>query len=250
MEEDLYKNFEDAKKIISRMRQIALEHPENIRIIEASLNSKVQMEFFETLQTMDSIDISEVDINSLAQELNTGSTKVKRKKEILLTLTLVGEVESYRIIENYLKNPSKSMKTWAFLSYQQARLLLESRLLNKNSTIYIASGLGGKEHRLRYVFVLFSKLDSLSSTQKNIVKGEIEYYMNKNDGVVEKISYHDKYIICTVLVAIYVDVTELVYSISNEINQYGNFLDEKIFFTNERMIKSKDVDQLLIENGE
>jgi len=241
------RNIEEQEKMLNRMRQVALQHPENIRIIEASLNSKAQIEFFETLQNMD-IDFSNIDVNSLSAELNNESTDLARKKEILAMLTLVGEVESYRILENYLKHPDSKLKTWAFLSYQQARLLLESKLLDKNSIIYIASGLGGKEHRLRYVFVFFSKNDELNDSQKNIVKGEVEYYMKKNDGIVEKISFKDRYVICTVLVAIYINLVELIHDITDEVNQYGNFLEERIFVTNERKIRAKDIEKLLIDN--
>ncbi len=224
---------------MEKMREIARQNPENIRIIETSVNSDLQIEFFEALQEISDEDEDE-DIAVLNSELLSFDTSIDRKKEILAIFTSLGEVESYRHIEEYLKIADEEIKTWAFLACQQGRMFLESRLLEE-SKIYIASGLGGKEHRLRYVFAFTTKDGESTDSQKNIIKGEIEYFLKKNDGLVEKIDFIDGFTVCTALIPIYINLIDLIQEIVSEINQYGDFLRENVFVTNEKQVAIDDL---------
>jgi hypothetical protein len=237
--------MEDQESMLEKMREIALNNPENIRIIETSVDAEIQIEFFETLQRIgDEIELPEP--QQLLDELLNTSIGISRKKEILAQLTAYGEVETYRILEEYLKQPEPELKTWAYLSYQQARMFLESNLMEE-SKIYIASGLGGKEHRLRYVFAFSAKEESFTDAQKNITKGEIDYFLKKNDGYTEELKFENSYAICQAVVALHVNLVELIQEIVAEINQYGAFLRENVFITNEKRVHSKDLDLIFNE---
>ncbi|MDD3859808.1 MAG: hypothetical protein PHW83_06385 [Bacteroidales bacterium] len=233
----------DQEEMLNKMREIALLNPENIRIIEASVNSEIQLEFFETLQSVMKNQNLANDPKDLFKALNNQTNTLDKKKEILVKLVSYGEVESYRLIESYLKNPEDELKSWAYMAYQQARMFLESNLLEE-SKIYIASGLGGKAHRLRYNFAFTSKNKSYNKTQKSIINGEIEYFLKKNDGIIEQLQYKKSFVICTALVAIHVNLVEMIQDMIIEINQYGNFLKENVFLTNEKQINEVDLDQI------
>lgn len=239
-------NNNEQEKMMQKVRQLALNNPENIRIIETNVDSAIQIEFFEKLQKIQ-FTKKDIEPKNIYLELIEKNTNLDRKKEILATLTMLGEVESFRLLEEYLKNPDEELKSWAYIAYQQARLVLESKLLNEESIIYIASGLGGKDHKLRYIFALFLKEQTINDYQKNIIKGEVEYYLKKNDSVIENIEYNGKYTLCTALVPLYVNLVELIQKITEEINQYGNFLEENVFITNEKHIKPEDL-EILTQN--
>ena len=239
--------YSDQEKMMERIRQLALQSPENIRIIETNVDSDIQLEFFETIQKIETVK-KDIIPKELYSELINDSTSLDRKKEILTILTIFGEVESYRLLEEYLKNPPPELKSWTFLAYQQARLLLESKLLNEDSVIYIASGLGGKDHKLRYIFAMFSKEGDVTESQKNIIKGEIEYLLKKNDGTIENVEFGGRYVLCTVLVPLQVNLVDLIQEITEEINQYGNFLEENVFITNERPVTTEEVEKFLNDN--
>lgn len=230
----------DQEKMLNKMREIALLNPENIRIIEASVDSEIQLEFFEKLQSVRNPSNKDIDTKVSLENLNNQSTSIIQKKEILVNLACIGDVETYRMIEEYLKNPDPAIKSWTYLAYQQARMFLESNLTDE-SKIYIASGLGGKDHRLRYIFAFASKNKSINKSQKNIINGEIEYSIKKNDGLVEELIYKKNFVICTALVAIHVNLVEMIQDIITEINQYGDFLKENVFLTNEKKISETDL---------
>jgi hypothetical protein len=241
--------YNDQEKMMEQVRKLALNNPENIRIIETNVDSDIQIEFFETLQKIE-ITENNIDPKALYAELFLNTVDIERKKEVLAILTVLGEVESFRLLETYLKKTTPELKSWAFLAYQQARLLLESKLLNKDSIIYVASGLGGKDHKLRYIFALFAKENNINETQKNIIKGEIEYSLKKNDGIIENILFKDKFVLCTILVPLYINLVELIQNMTEEINQYGNFLEENIFLTNEKPVTMEDIEKYSINNNE
>ncbi len=231
--------MDNQEKMMEKMREIALQNPDNIRIIETSVDSEIQIEFFETLQRIADNE-EEYDATALYNELVCKETAVERKKDILALLTSIGEVETYRLLEDYLKVADDEIKTWAFLACQQGRMFLESKLLEE-SKIYIASGLGGSEHRLRYVFAFSARKDELSASQKNMVKGEIDYFLKKNDSIIESFEFNEGYSICTALVPIYIDLVDLIQEIVGEINQFGDFLRENVFITNEKSIGASDL---------
>jgi len=236
------------EEMLKKMREIALMKPENIRIIEASVDSEIQLEFFETLQRVFNSKNLPTEPQKLYSELNDLNTTPEKKKNILIELVALGEVESYRMIEGYLKNPDPELRSWAYLAYQQARMLLESNLLNE-SKIYIASGLGGRDHRLRYIFAFCARNKSLNKNQQNIIEGEIKYFLTKNDGIVEQLSFKKAFSICTALVAIHVNIVEMMQDMITEINQYGNFLKENIFLTNEKRISEVDLENIFTEDA-
>ncbi|MDD2636438.1 MAG: hypothetical protein PHW82_13180 [Bacteroidales bacterium] len=226
--------------MLEKMRGIALQNPDKIQIIETSVDSEIQIEFFETLQRVSDIE-EEFNLKSLYSELVCEETAIERKQDILAMFATAGEVESFRLLEDYLKNAADDIKTWAFLACQQGRMLLESRLLEE-SKIYVASGLGGRGHKLRYVFAFVSLDKTYNEYQKNIIKGEIEYFSKKNEGEIEKIEFVEAYTLCTVLVPLYVNLIELIEKIVEEINQYGGFLNDKVYITNEKLVQIEDLE--------
>lgn len=230
------------EEMMAKMREIALQNPENIRIIETSVDADLQIEFFETLQRLADID-EEYNIEALYSELNCDETALDRKKDILATLTSLGEVESFRLLEDYLKIANDEIKTWAFLACQQGRMFLESKLLEE-SKIYIASGLGGSDYKLRYIFAFASVNEDFSESQKGVVTGEIEYFLKKNEAEIENVEFLNKYVVCTALVPLYVDLVELMQQIVEEINQYGGFLHENVFLTNEKMVTVLELNEI------
>ena len=169
------------EKMLSKMREIALNNPEKIRIVETNVNAEVQLEFYELMQRIGENEIS-TEVDSLIHKLANASG-LEDKKRILVTLACIGTVEAFRFLENYLSYCDDEIKKWVLLAYQQCQMFLESSLLDE-SKIYIASGLGGKEHRLRYIFVLAGTNKSdFTDFHKKVLENETEYYLNKQDSI-------------------------------------------------------------------
>ena len=234
------------EKMLNKMREIALTNPEKIRIVETNVNAEVQLEFYELMQRIGENEICS-DVNTLIQKL-ANATEIEKRKRYLVTLACVGTVEAFRFLEKYLTCCDDDIKNWALLAYQQCQMFLESSLLDE-SKIYIASGLGGKEHRLRYIFVLagINKTD-FSDFHKKVLENETEYYLNKHDSIKEELKYSDNYAICTALVPLSEDIVSLVQKIIDEVNQYGNFISNSIFVTNEKIVDKEYLDKIFESN--
>lgn len=230
----------EQEKMMQQMREIAKNNPDKIAIVEINVDAKIQIEFFETLQKIENKKSVDKNIEDLNLELLSTTTSIERKKEILTLLVTFGEVDSYRLIEKYLEHPDNEIKTWTYIAYQQAKMFLESKLLEE-SKIYIASGLGGKAHRLRYSFALSTNQDSFNKYQKDIIKGELSYFFKKEDCILEDIYYEQQYAIATALIPIHIDLIDLLQSILKEINEYGNFVNPNVFITNEKKIELDDI---------
>ena len=229
-------------KMLEKMREIALKNPEKIRIVETNVDAEVQLEFYMLMQKIGESDL-EKQIPALVNDLLT-TDDIEIRKRLLVSLASTGEIDAYRFLEKYLVDCDDDIKKWALLSCQQCQMFLESSLLDE-SKIYVASGLGGKDHRLRYVFVLAGKVkDQFTDFQKKIIDNETTYYLEKSDSVREKLDYDGEYAICTVLVPLYEDVVTLVQSIIDEVNQYGGFIKQSIFITNEKLVSREALDKM------
>ncbi len=234
----------DGKHMMEKMRELALANPEKITIVETSVDPNIQIEFFEALKKLEKKSNYNNSFDEVRQELENPEVSVKRKKEIIASLVVIGEVESFRIIESYLEKAKKELKTWTFLACQQAKMFLESKLLEETK-IYIASGMGGKDHRLRYSFAIYTDNDSFSKYQTDIVKGELQYFFKKEDCILEQIYFDGKFAIATCLVPVFVDLVNLLQKVLDEINQYGNFLSPNVFITNEKKINIKELEKII-----
>lgn len=235
------KDRKDQEYMIDQMRELAKDNPDKIVIVETSVDPNIQIEFFEEIQKVTDKNIKNINVENSEKELFDSTVTIEDKKKILVQLVTLGEVESYRLIEKYLETADDELKTWAYLACQQAKMFLESKLLEETK-IYVASGLGGKDHRLRYSFALKSKFETFDKYQKDTVKGELEYFFKKEDCILEDVYFQDQYAIANCLVPIFIDIIDLLQVVLKEINEYGDFLYPNVFITNEKKINATELE--------
>ena len=228
--------------MLEHLQQIAAGQANRIKIIDTVVDADVQIEFFELINKVREVPN---DLDELDKELYLPTTDVARKKNILAIMSVFGEVKSFRLLEKYLENAEPELKPMAFVAYQQSKMLLESKLMDEDFVVFVASGLGGKDGRLRFVFVLVSKNEDFDDVQKKIIDGELDYILKNNNAILEKTEYVNKYVIITVLTPIFANLVEMVENIIIEVNQYGNFLREDIFITNEKVLNESNIDNFV-----
>lgn len=238
--------MEKGEQLLLKMREIVSKNPDGIQIVETNVDADVQIAFYEKMQSV-SDDTKYGDIKIYEQQLFDESVSDEQKKDTLVMLASNSSVEDFRLVEKFMNACKPELKNWALLAYQQCRMFLESSLLDEEK-IYVASGLGGKDMRLRYVLAL-SKADrsNFDSVQTHIAKGEFEYALKNSDSIVEDISFDGSFVVCKALIPIYENVLKLAQDICDEINQYGKFLSEDIFVTNERLITTTDLIKIFYE---
>ena len=135
-------------------------NPENnldsFSLMESAIALSVQDEYFNLSKSIDFGNIDFKDVLKKSETLFFENTPIETKKRMLILLAHRGTVESFRILEKYLKISEGNLRDWALLSLKECRMFLESALLKEESG-FISTGLGGRDNKLRYYFIVVQR---------------------------------------------------------------------------------------------
>jgi hypothetical protein len=221
---------------------------DGINIIEEQINSEIQLEYFEFSKTHQSSTSAE-EIFLYKDEIFKQDISLDRKKKILVQLASIDNVEAYRTIEKYLRDPSSRLYEWAYLALQESRLLIESKLLEENK-ILISTGLGGRGLKLRYFIVFFTANGSMiTDLQKKIIVNELTFGLKRKGGEIEDIFFDNNFACLLAIVPMQIPLKKLFNKIIIECNQFGNFLFEDYIITNMKVLSTDEINELLEVNN-
>ena len=131
-------------------------------------------------------------------------------------------------------------------------MFLESVLLHEESG-FISTGLGGKENKLRYYFIVSSK-DGLpfSETHRETLKRGFETISLKYKSEIEEINFEATYAMIGILIPMDVAVGEVIEESISECNKMNEFLFLDYYVTNVRKPTPKEISKYLeeISHGE
>jgi len=236
--------------MLDRLKKMIEEDPDNINILEEVIDVNLQLKYFKvSVKVKKDLNADEVLANMDLLFLET--TPKKDKKRLLTQLASVNKVEAYRAIEQYSKKPDASLKSWSVLALQESRMLIHALLLDK-TPVFISTGLGGKDKKLRY-FAVFSSSDlesPFSELQQSIIKGEIEFMADKTKSVIEKLIFYPEFCALTILIPLQVSVKDVFGKVVVNCNEFGNFVHNSFMVTNVKCLNEAEIRQLLIEARE
>lgn len=238
-------NYRMDEEFLYKRIQEALENiPENFNILEEQIDVQLQMEYFEFSRKFR----EDEDINlymDQSEQLNNSKLDIETRKKVLVALASSSEVESFRTIEHYLKDPDPMLKDWAILALQESRMLMQSALLDEQQ-VFISTGLGGKGQKLRYFVVfLHDSGGELSEMQKKLVNDELKYALDQNEGELEELSSMIDFTTALVILPIKAPLKDIFREIIDECNQYGNFLQDDMVITNVKRLNPFEIVELL-----
>jgi len=220
---------------------------EEYELIDKDIPIKVQMEYFKTAQKafekFDSFEENEFNIklDEWIEELYNKEAPLDKKKELLVILASLEEVNAYNAIKEFEKTAEGEVKHWAKLALQQSKLTLENSFLDKKKVL-IASGLGGKGDKLRYFIVLIKRSpETFTETEKMVVKNELSIALHENNGELEKIYFDDYFVSALVLYDIKKNIIDLLNETIVAINEYGDFIREQFLVTNVKVIPKEEI---------
>jgi len=208
----------------------------NLRVIENAASMEKQIEFLKVSSTLQNYKLPS--ISEQIELLNSNKVSDKETKIILASLAVSGDVKAYRAIEKYRDtNPGE----WADVALMHATIRLES-LLSDDRRVFISTGLGGKDGKLRYAaFFKSNRLKNFSKYQLDLIEKEIPYYINRHGGEIEQISTGTNYFTIVFLYEIDGNVRTLLDNTVAECNQYGNFISEEFSITNVKRFSEEDI---------
>lgn len=218
---------------------------DSFHVLEELVPIEEQMEFFKLLDNLKANETKFVR-DSEIEMLFSADVSVERKKECLVLLSSIPDVKAYRALETYQSSPLEpELKNWSSIALLGSRIGLNRDLLGKPQ-IYISSGLGGHDKKMRF-FTLFitREHENFTEVQKELVEREFKFQLEGEDVEIETFEIKNNYFTILFLFPFKTDVRAILQSAIEECNQYGNFLDDKFLFTNVKVFSDEEIQKLL-----
>ena len=206
----------------SEIENILNSIPDEFRVIENKIKGKTIDEYYTIAEDLENRNQAKI----LQNQDKWTELKTHDLKELLVCLSEIGDVKSYRRIEEIAKSRKPEILDFSFAALKFARLNLENDLSDEPIG-FISTELGGKGNKLRYYFVVKSK-DLIDTDKTSKITDELTYICNESDSELEEIENHGKYVLVKILVSI-------EYAIGNVIDKLTakcSFLDEEYICTN------------------
>lgn len=220
-----------------------------LTILQDEIDIQLQMEYFEYARKHKKI--KKDDILKDKEQLFNPELIPEKKKELLISLASLNDISAYRTIEKYAaEQPDEELVDWSKLALNESRMQIESMLLDEKQ-IFISTGLGGKENKLRYFVVLINKEDKpFSDFQKSIIEKEFNFALKKQEAEIEEFNYIERFVTIVPIIPIYISIRNIFKEAVKECNQFGNFLMPNFIVTNVKKLTIEEINEFLSENEE
>jgi len=236
--------LKDSENLYDKIRELIGKVPENVSIMEDTIDVDLQVEYFEYSKRISTEYDGDWALDQI-ELLKEDEYPINGKKQILARLATMEDVSAYRAIEAYASDPDRELRDWSILALQESRMHLESHFLEENQ-VFISTGLGGKENKLRYFVVLIARnREILTAFQAKIIRDEFSYVTKKYDGEIEDFKSSGYLAAMTMLIPIQHPVKDIFTEGINESNQYGDFLRENCIVTNVKKLTFAEVEAFI-----
>jgi len=239
----------EEKQFYQNIQKVLDDLPDNYSILEEQIDIDIQMKYFELAKQVRSRNLATKCFKN-REQLFLMDVSVERKREILLSLAAIDDVKAFRTIEKFVGLAEGEIKQWAVLAMQESRMLIQSSLLDEQQ-VFISTGLGGKGQKLRYYVVFINKNRQLilTATQQKLLKNELVFELNQNDGEFESMDFSDGFSTVLVMLPLHSDLKKIFRNIIDECNQYGDFLDDDMIVTNVKVMSRNEIIDMLKQKG-
>lgn len=219
--------------------------PDRFIVTEEEIDWTVHEEYANYVQRLKAGQSHE-DGPETCQTLFDPATPLETKRETLATLALCGTVDAYRAIEQYVKNPDPVLAHWSKVALYECRMALESELLEKPVGM-ISTGLGGVQHRLRYLVVVGFSGPVLDDGQRRRLESAWRTVCGQDDSILEGVSFHPSHVVLTLLVSLETAVGTVIDAGIAAANGDAPFLRQNYFVTNAAVPTEEEIQRILTE---
>jgi hypothetical protein len=180
------------------------------------------------------------------QILSDPTAPLEAKREILARLAVCRTVDAYRTIERYVKNPDSALEQWSKVALYECRMALEGELLEEPVGI-ISTGLGGAQHRLRYLVAVGLSCAPLHDGQRRRVESAWRKICGQHDAILEDVNVYPTHVILTLLVSTEAAVGTVIDAGIAAANGDSPILRQKYFVTNVAVPTEEEIQRILTE---
>lgn len=232
------------ENIFDHLNQAMGESRANLKILEEQIDIALQMEYFKLASAIRK-NPSDYDAINLEHEpaFDTLAEQPDLYKPFLIQLAQSADPRSFKWIEEETRTRTGILRSWAVLALQESRMVLESDFLDENQ-VFISTGLGGKENRLRYFVVFITNENGmLSDLQKSILEKECGYLIREHKAELEEIRFEDQFTFITCLLTMETNLKPLFRQLIDNCNVYGDFLSNHFILTNLKILTTEEARQ-------
>ncbi|MFW5658010.1 MAG: hypothetical protein ACOCYF_01025 [Bacteroidota bacterium] len=230
----------EEENIYDKIQEIFGTMPANLNVLEEEIDVDLQMEYFEHSKNHKT-SLSMEEIIQKKDDIFLEGISVPEKKDRLVELASIENIEAYRTIQRYLQEPEDDLRDWAMLALQESRMLIESKLLDENQ-IFISTGLGGKGFKLRYFVVILSRnFSDFTRMQRKIIRNEFEYILKKVDAEIEEIRFRKNMSSILAIIPLNISIKDIFRRAIEESNQYGDFIKTNFLVTNVKKLSFREI---------
>jgi hypothetical protein len=244
--------MKDRKDIFKRLSESFMNMEGHFHVLENHVPVEQQIEYFKFADNVrkNTQELNDDDYERYIEELKSNEPTNEDKKKILSILAASKQVKAYRFLENFVQETDSELSNWAYMALMESRIILEFDLLGERQ-IFISTGLGGKDGKLRFYALIISSLqEPFVDYQKKIVKNELSFALSRKGGELERINMEEKYVEIVVLVPVMANLKNILDDVIVECNQYGNFLRELYAITNVKEFDEKELADIMKKYGE
>lgn len=210
--------------IKSRISEMLNYVPDELRIIEHEMTLEAMLSFYNMSRRLKKQEEETI----VLEKARSWETLIPNRavKELLVQLAAFGSVECFRMLEGIAPKLPKDIKPFGYVALNQARMLLETSLMD-GPVGFIVSGLGGKGNKIRFYFAVTTKRP-FTDGMKRYVRAVYQDVCKETDSEMEEIEFSEQYLLIKML-------GSFDYSISDIIErgiQECDFLDNRFYVTN------------------
>jgi len=221
--------------------------PDKFKIVEKEIKFEIQQEYIELSKRNNIDNLQEINISGLKTELFDSKTEPNKIKETIVMLGNIGSIESLKILQEYYEKSIDGLKPLIRLSIQENIMFLENEFDDEPIGM-ILSGLGGKNNKLRYYFVIISQTEeSFTKHQKRLIEIEYDLICKQYNTEIEKIDFKNDYAEIIILMPLNVALDTVVMEGMKKCNEFGNFIVEFYYTTNVEIPNIEELQKIIKE---
>ena len=226
---------------LENLRKLLVDFKGELNIINERIDIDLQVKYFELSQKYRNKELPLPEGELKAEMLDDESIDEEAKKHLLVQLAHTKDVKSFRVIEKFVSQKHPALYQWSLLALQEAQMYIQSDLLEQPQ-IFLCTGLGGRDKKLRY-FIAFFNRDKLDFTdwQQKTIKNEVELGLPTYDAELEDMQFEAFLVKLTILMPIINPIHHFMRDVITKINIFGNFVDDNCIVTNVRILSFDEI---------
>ncbi len=217
-----------------------------IHVLEQRVPIEVQMDYFRRAKawkelTEGCVKATDLLITTWLKLFRT-EKDIEQKKLCIIRLASTRHPKAFTGLKELAqKCDDPELKNWICVAIVDIQMALESEMSGEKQ-IYVATGLGGKEEKLLFCLLFYSRtLTPFEPYQCDIIDREFRYILPKESCEVEKIEVGDIYVKAMVYIPFRENIRHCIGRAVDSCNEYGNFLSEHYTITNVKELDEEEI---------